>query len=87
MCPFGKICWRTPFRDYRVRTKYALMKQGVLPNMKVRPPFTALTEADRADIDQAFREHDLANPRFLPAVRAVKPSAAPPSRKRLAAVK
>lgn len=65
--PLARICWRQPIRDYRVRTKYALAKQGVLPNFKVRAPFPALTDTDRADIDQAFRDFDLANPRFLPA--------------------
>jgi 4-hydroxy-tetrahydrodipicolinate synthase len=65
--PLARICWRQPIRDYRVRTKYALMKQGVLPNFKVRAPFPTIVDADRADIDQAFRDHDLANPRFLPA--------------------
>jgi hypothetical protein len=43
------------------------MKQGVLPNFKVRAPFPTIADADRTDIDQAFRDHDLANPRFLPA--------------------
>ena len=63
----ARICWRQPIRDYRVRTKYALMKQGVLPTFKVRAPFPTIADADRADIDQAFRDHDLGNPRFLPA--------------------
>jgi 4-hydroxy-tetrahydrodipicolinate synthase len=65
--PLARICWRTPLRDYRVRTKYALQLQGVLPGVKVRPPFAVITPADRADIDQAFREHGLASPRFHPA--------------------
>ena len=65
--PLARICWRQPIRDYRVRTKYALMKQGVLPNFKVRAPFPAIAEADRADIDEAFKLHGLADARFLPA--------------------
>lgn len=68
--PLARICWRAPIRDYRVRTKYVLMKQGVLPNMKVRAPFPALAPEDRADIDTAFEEFGLAAPRFLPAGRA-----------------
>jgi 4-hydroxy-tetrahydrodipicolinate synthase len=65
--PLARVCWRAPIRDYRVRTKYALMKQGVIPNMKVRAPFPQIADEDRADIDQAFRNHDLMNPRYLPA--------------------
>ena len=38
LAPLARICWRQPIRDYRVRTKYALMKQGVLPNFRVRAP-------------------------------------------------
>ena len=65
--PLARICWRAPIRDYRVRTKYALMRQGVLPNYRVRAPFPTIAEEDRADIDAAFRDFDLGNPRFLPA--------------------
>jgi 4-hydroxy-tetrahydrodipicolinate synthase len=72
--PLARVCWRSPLRDYRVRTKYAMVKQGILPNMKVRAPFPALTDADRAEIDEAFRKFDLGDARFLP---AGAPSAAP----------
>jgi 4-hydroxy-tetrahydrodipicolinate synthase len=65
--PLARVCWRTPIRDYRVRTKYALLKQGVIPSMKVRAPFPPLADADRADIDELFRKLDLNDPRFLPA--------------------
>jgi 4-hydroxy-tetrahydrodipicolinate synthase len=65
--PLARVCWRSPLRDYRVRTKYAMVKQGILPSMKVRAPFPALIDADRADIDEVFRKHNLADPRFLPA--------------------
>lgn len=74
--PLARICWRAPIRDYRVRTKYALMKQGVLPNMKVREPFPAISSEDRADIDLAFEQFDLGNPRFLPAGRVTATRAA-----------
>ncbi|MBK9605005.1 MAG: dihydrodipicolinate synthase family protein [Betaproteobacteria bacterium] len=65
--PLARICWRSPFRDYRVRMKYVLMRQGVIPDMTVRAPFPTLAGEDRADIDRVFAEHDLGNPRFLPA--------------------
>ncbi len=65
--PLARVCWRTPIRDYRVRTKYALVKQGVIPSMKVRAPFPPLTEGDRGEIDELFRKLSLTDPRFLPA--------------------
>lgn len=83
IAPLARVCWRTPIRDYRVRTKYALLKQGVIPSMKVRAPFPALTDNDRADIDKVFLEFGLADPRFLPA-GATSIAAAP---KRVAAAR
>ena len=83
--PLARICWRNPKRDYRVRTKYALMRQGVLQNAYVRPPFTEIAAADRADIDAAIREHGLDAPRFHPAGRTWPASAV--SEKQLATAK
>ena len=68
--PLARICWRAPLRDYRVRMKYVLVKQGVLRNTYVRAPFPALTAEDRRDIDLAFERHRLGDPLFLPAGRA-----------------
>jgi 4-hydroxy-tetrahydrodipicolinate synthase len=68
--PLARICWRAPLRDYRVRMKYVLVKQGVLRNTYVRAPFPSLTDEDRRDIDLAFERHRLGDPRFLPAGRA-----------------
>lgn len=68
--PIARICWRQPIRDYRVRTKYTLMKQGVIPNFKVRAPFPTISDTDRADIDQTFKDFNLTDPRFLPAGKA-----------------
>lgn len=65
--PLARVCWRQPLRDYRVRTKYVLAKQGVLSNFKVRAPFPALADADRADIDALFEKFGLDDARFLPA--------------------
>jgi 4-hydroxy-tetrahydrodipicolinate synthase len=65
--PLARICWRHPIRDYRVRTKYTLMKQGILKNYVVRAPFPTILDIDREDIDKAFVEFDLKDTRFLPA--------------------
>jgi 4-hydroxy-tetrahydrodipicolinate synthase len=76
LAPLARICWRQPIRDYRVRTKYALSLQGVIPNYRVRPPFPSLQSADKADIDRAFKDYDLRAARFLPAGREVRQQAA-----------
>lgn len=65
--PLARLCWRPPLRDFRVRTKYVLMKQGVLPNAKMRDPFPSLDESDRKDIDEVFAATEFSDPRFLPA--------------------
>ena len=72
--PLSRICWRAPLRDYRVRMKYVLMKQGVLPNMHVRAPFPTLAEDDRRDIDRSFEMLQLGDARFLPAGRTHRPN-------------
>jgi 4-hydroxy-tetrahydrodipicolinate synthase len=64
--PLARACWRTPLRDYRVRTKYVLMKQGVISNMKVRAPLSELTAIDRANIDLAFEQGNISDSRFRP---------------------
>jgi 4-hydroxy-tetrahydrodipicolinate synthase len=72
--PLARVCWRAPLRDYRVRIKYVLMRQGVIPGIKVRAPFPTITDEDRVDIDQAFNDSRLGNPRFLPAGRSFERS-------------
>jgi dihydrodipicolinate synthase/N-acetylneuraminate lyase len=68
--PLARICWRQPLRDYRVRMKYTMMKQGILPNCRVRAPFPQLTEQDRADLDKVFKDMSIGDARFLPAGKA-----------------
>ena len=65
--PLARIGWRAPIRDYRVRTKYMLVKQGVLPNYKVRDPFPTILDEDKREIDEIWQEQRLDDPRFLPA--------------------
>lgn len=64
--PLARLCWSAPLRDYRVRMKYVLMRQGVLPNCVARKPQPAVTENDRQAIDRCFEEHGLDDPRYLP---------------------
>jgi 4-hydroxy-tetrahydrodipicolinate synthase len=72
LAPLARIGWRQPRRDYRVRMKYVLMKQGIITNMTVRAPLPALSEADRHDIDETFKKFRLVDPRFFPAGRAIE---------------
>lgn len=69
--PLARLCWRPPLRDFRVRTKYVLMKQGVFPSIKMRDPFPALDPQDRKEIDEVFAATRFDDPRFLPAGRRV----------------
>ena len=63
----ARLCWRPPLRDYRVRMKYVLAKQGVLSNIKMRDPFPGLNDEDRREIDEVYKAMRLEEPRFLPA--------------------
>jgi 4-hydroxy-tetrahydrodipicolinate synthase len=72
LAPLARIGWRQPRRDYRVRMKYVLMKQGIITNMTVRAPLPALSEADRYDIDETFKKFGLGDLRFFPAGRAIE---------------
>jgi len=67
--PLARLCWRPPLRDFRVRTKYVLMKQGIFPNCKMRDPFPAIDETDRKEIDEVFAATGFSDPRFLPACK------------------
>ncbi len=45
-----------PVRDYRVRTKEALVMQGVIPRATVRPPLRGVDDEDRTRIRGALEE-------------------------------
>lgn len=64
--PLARLCWRAPLRDYRVRMKYVLARQGVFPNTKGRLPQTDVSERDRAAIDRCFETFGLDDPAYLP---------------------
>lgn len=68
--PLARLCWSPPLRDYRVRMKYVLVRQGVLSNCVARKPQPAITDADRQAIDRCFEEHGLNDPAFLPGGRS-----------------
>lgn len=69
IAPLARLCWRPPLRDFRVRTKYVLMKQGLFANCTMRDPFPALDARDRQEIDEVFESSGFGARRFLPAGR------------------
>ena len=67
--PLARYCWGAPLRDYRARTKHALVAQGVLPNAAVRGPTSPLSDEDRRAIDAIVERHRLRDARYLPSGR------------------
>jgi 4-hydroxy-tetrahydrodipicolinate synthase len=68
--PLARLCWQAPLRDYRVRMKYVLMRQGILPNCVARKPQPAVSSADRQAIDACLDQNGLLDPVYHPAGRA-----------------
>jgi 4-hydroxy-tetrahydrodipicolinate synthase len=68
LAPIAKLCWGPPLRDYRVRMKYVLLRQGVIPNSKARLP-PQVSESDRKEIDRLFDKYGYADACYLPAAR------------------
>ncbi|MFW5897199.1 MAG: dihydrodipicolinate synthase family protein [Bacillota bacterium] len=48
------VIFASPVRDYRVRTKEALVMQGVIPRATVRPPLKGIDAHDRAQVRDAL---------------------------------
>ncbi len=67
--PWARITWRAPLRDYRVRMKYALVRQGLIAHATARLPQPGISDIDKADIDRCFERYGLDDPAFLPAGR------------------
>jgi 4-hydroxy-tetrahydrodipicolinate synthase len=65
--PLARLCWSAPLRDYRVRMKYVLTRQGVLPNCVARKPQPAVSSADKEAIDRCLATYGLDDPKYLPA--------------------
>ncbi|MBL8590215.1 MAG: dihydrodipicolinate synthase family protein [Methylobacteriaceae bacterium] len=64
--PLARICWRRPLRDYRVRMKYTLMRQGVIPCDAARAPQPPIAAKDKDDLDRCFERYGLDDARYLP---------------------
>jgi 4-hydroxy-tetrahydrodipicolinate synthase len=74
--PLARVCWRPPLRDYRVRMKYVLLRQGVIPDMTARLPQPPISEPDRRDIDRVLERFGLLDRRYRPAAPAARLRAA-----------
>jgi 4-hydroxy-tetrahydrodipicolinate synthase len=60
--PLVSAVFAPPVRDYRARTKEALVELGVLEAAHVRPPLLPLAEAERQRVREAVRRAQLAMP-------------------------
>ena len=64
--PLARFIWSAPLRDYRPRMKYALMRQGVIPNTVTRAPQPGLDPADQVIMDRLFDRYGYADARYRP---------------------
>lgn len=53
--PLVDIIFMSPVRNYRARTKYSLMLQGIIPRSNVRPPLMELPEEEKKIIKKALK--------------------------------
>jgi 4-hydroxy-tetrahydrodipicolinate synthase len=54
--PLCDVIFARPVRDYRARTKHALVRLGVIDEAHVRPPLRALSKEARDLVDGALKE-------------------------------
>ena len=52
--PIIDVIFMTPVRNYRARTKYSLMLQGIIPNSYVRPPLLDIPEYEKIIIKEVL---------------------------------
>ena len=57
--PLCDAIFAPPVRDYRARTKHALMALGVIDRAVVRPPLLPLSPDAAADVERALKEASL----------------------------
>ncbi len=60
--PLVSAVFATPVRDYRARTKEALVELGVIESAHVRPPLLDLNEHEQTAVHEAVRNAGLAVP-------------------------
>lgn len=57
--PLIDAIFASPARNYRARTKEALVMLGVLENAYIRPPLLPISEAERNRLREALKKADL----------------------------
>ena len=65
--PLARLCWRPPLRDFRVRTKYVLVKQGVFAEFQDARPVPGARRAGPQGDRRGVAPRRGSDPRFLPA--------------------
>jgi 4-hydroxy-tetrahydrodipicolinate synthase len=73
--PMARFGWATPIREYRVRMKYLLEVQGVIPSSYVRSPAMQIPAEDRKIIENLADEHGYREARWMPSGKALKKAA------------
>lgn len=73
--PMARFGWATPIREYRVRMKYLLEVQGVLPNSHVRSPAMPIPAEDRAFIENLADRYGYRDARWMPSGKALRKAA------------
>jgi len=57
--PLADVIFSPPVRNYRARTKEALVLQGVLKNAHMRPPLTSISKKERDAVKAALKKAEL----------------------------
>jgi len=57
--PLADVIFSSPVRNYRARIKEALVMQGVLKNVYMRPPLTPISKQERNALKEALKKADL----------------------------
>jgi len=57
--PIFDIIFMAPVRNYRARTKYSLMLQGVIPDCYIRPPLLEIPEFEKILIKEILKSAGL----------------------------
>lgn len=70
--PMARYGWEVPIREYRVRMKYVLEVQGVIPSSHVRSPAMPIPPQDRNFIEDLAKRYGYGDARWMPSGKALK---------------
>jgi 4-hydroxy-tetrahydrodipicolinate synthase len=69
--PMARFGWESPIREYRVRMKYVLEVQGVIPSSQMRRPAPQIPAQDRRFIEDLSKKYGYRDARWMPSGRAL----------------